>query len=241
MSSTALVGSDLNKYYREKGKNSSGVPYSICTLCNTEVLRSNYGKNSYLIHMRSKHEVEFKKEQEQKNSQMGASSNNLSRYLSTKTADEEQAERIAVAFSENCWSFNSIDSPSFRNAFGAKIPKGLDRKKLAETVNKVAGKTRKKFLEMNKGKDVFLMMDGGTLNRVRHLNISIAIDQTCFFWRSIRMERMRAVDIEKVLNEVIDELREDQLYVFCLVADNASAMQNVLSKFENTGEGKYLL
>lgn len=125
-------------------------------------------------------------------------------------------DKITLAFAENSLSFRIIDNPRFKEAFGNRIPNGFNRKVLSRRTIELADKTREKLFSSNKNKYVYLMIDGGTLNRTRHLNISIGVDHQCFFFKSIRMQRMTAIDIEVTLNQLIEELHQKHLMFFPL-------------------------
>ena len=75
------------------------------------------------------------------------------------------------------------------------------------------------------------MVDGGTLNRKRHFNTSIGSDGKTYFWKSCRVENLTACSVLKELQILIENLAKEEIYVFCIVADNASAFQKAAGIF----------
>ena len=51
-----------------------------------------------------------------------------------------------------------------------------------------------------KRRDVFLLVDGGTLNRTRLLNVSLGCDGVCYFYRSVRVPNLTT---DQVLMQVL--------------------------------------
>lgn len=76
-----------------------------------------------------------------------------------------------------------------------------------------------------------MLVDGGTLNRTRHLNISIGCEGKSYFWKSIRVPSLNTLEILNQLACVIDELATNEVYTFCIVADNAKAFQKAAGVF----------
>lgn len=70
----------LSRFFVENGKNANGSPISSCTICSSEVIRSTFGKNCYLTHMKSKLVTEY--EEAEKNFEVSAASGGESFLLS---------------------------------------------------------------------------------------------------------------------------------------------------------------
>eukprot|EP00667_Euglena_gracilis_P018115 EG_transcript_19187 len=70
-----------------------------------------------------------------------------------------------------------------------------------------------------------MLVDGGTLNWSRLFNVSLGSEGKTYFWRSIRVPGLNSVEILKQLQAVIADLQSKDVYVFCIVADNATAFQ----------------
>ena len=69
------------------------------------------------------------------------------------------------------------------------------------------------------------MVDGGTLNRKRHFNASIGCEGKTYFWKSCRVENLTTASVLSQLQEIITDLAKEDIFVFCIVADNTSAFQ----------------
>jgi len=111
-----------------------------------------------------------------------------------------QKDQIAVAFAENALPYQVlllqiiflgggvdrsflqlIDSPSFRLAFGDKIPRGFNRQELSAHVRTLRDSVQSKLYSKLAGRDVFLLVDGGTLNRHRLLNVCVGSNGMSYF------------------------------------------------------------
>ena len=68
------------------------------------------------------------------------------------------------------------------------------------------------------------------MNGFSHVNFTLGDpDGNVFFYRSIRVTSQDAQTLEKILKDVVCELSEKGVNVFCAVADNASAYQKALA------------
>ena len=117
-----------------------------------------------------------------------------------------------------------IEEKNFKGAFGEKIPTGFNRHELSSHTKALKDKVERRLLD-RLYEDVFLMVDGGTLNRKRLLNACIGNEGVSYFYRSIRVESLRADQVATSLQEIIDQLSREKVYVFCIVADNAATFQ----------------
>ena len=89
-------------------------------------------------------------------------------------AHEQSRDDVVWAWSENLWSFSSIDSKKFRKKFGPLIPPGLHRKALSDQTRKVHQKEVAKMYAALRGKDVFDLFDGAPLHNERNLGWSLS-------------------------------------------------------------------
>lgn len=102
--------------------------------------------------------------------------------------------RLAV-FLSFCSVSQLLDSPSFRVAFGDKIPPGFSRRSLSSFTQELKVKTEAKLFSTLRDRDVFLLVDGGTLNRKRLLNVCVGSEGWSYFHRSIRVANLTAEQV----------------------------------------------
>ena len=89
--------------------------------------------------------------------------------------------------------------------------------------------TQKALFKYLQGKDVYMMVDGATVARRTFLGISICDGTTSFYLRSVEIKgRNDAKKLTAAMREAIALLRRNDIYVFSVVADNASSMQKAL-------------
>jgi len=88
-----------------------------------------------------------------------------------------------------------IDSPSFRLAFGDKIPRGFNRQELSAHVRTLRDSVQSKLYSKLAGRDVFLLVDGGTLNRHRLLNVCVGSNGMSYFLRSMRVPSLTTDEV----------------------------------------------
>lgn len=236
-----LQGTDFEGHFRAVvgRKNEKGHPISVCMVpvekdgtkkpCGEEVPRPNYSKSYYLSHMEVKAKVcnAHKQVLEKVNSDKEKQQQVLAHAFRPATQANEQKDKLARLFANRGWSHATVDDPDFRDAFGNKVPDGFNRKGLRERILELAKDTKHKLFEMNAGRDVFLMADGGTINRKRHVNISFAVSGGTYFLKSVRMDRVDAAALKTLFIDTIDELRAANLFVFAIVCDNASAYREL--------------
>lgn len=75
------------------------------------------------------------------------------------------------------------------------IPTGFNRMELSVFTRELRDTVQGKLFAMLKGRDVFLLVDGGTLNRKRLLNICIGFQGVSYFHRSIRVPNLTATQV----------------------------------------------
>ena len=123
-----------------------------------------------------------------------------------------------------------MERASFKDAFGCGIPKGYGAKEASQHTIVLADELRSLLLTRLRNSNVFLAFDGGKMNGFSHVNFTIGdMDGNVFFYRSIRVTAQDAQALESIVKEVVDELSEKGVNVFCAVADNASAYQKALA------------
>ena len=108
--------------------------------------------------------------------------------------------RCVLSFSTLLYTLGAspqiIDTYSFRNAFGENIPRGYNRRDLSCFTKALKDDTEKHFFRLPKDQDVFLCIDGGTLNRRRLLNTCVAFNGSAFFFpQSIRVPNLTATQV----------------------------------------------
>ena len=195
-------------------------------------------------HIRDAHPKEF--------AAVNESSGNIRNFLTGGSAQNAlQRDKVALAFAYNALPYQVsplprpppalfpalcpqlIEEKNFKGAFGEKIPTGFNRHELSSHTKALKDKVERRLLDRLQDEDVFLMVDGGTLNRKRLLNACIGNEGVSYFYRSIRVESLRADQVATSLQEIIDQLSREKVYVFCIVADNAAAFQKAGQLFES--------
>lgn len=134
----------------------------------------------------------------------------------------------------NRFKFRSptVDDKSFRDAFGSCIPAGLNRQELARQTVRLQRKCETKLYDLCAGKNVFLLVDCGTLSRRNLLNMSVAWGGSAFFLKSVRLATMTAPILEREIEKAITELAMKRVFVFCVVSDNARNFLLATGRFE---------
>lgn len=88
-----------------------------------------------------------------------------------------------------------LDSPSFRAAFGDAIPKHFFRQDLSVFTRQLQQDTQVALLNKLRGCDIFLLVDGGTLNRKRLLNACLGWNGETYFYKSLRVPNLTAAEV----------------------------------------------
>jgi hypothetical protein len=141
---------------------------------------------------------------------------------------DAQKDRLARLFAKKGWSHITIDDPDFRVTFGDKVPRGFDRRALRQRIIKMADTTRSAMFTKHAHSDVYLQVDGGTINHIRHVNFSFSTNQVCYYLKSIRLDVVDAVALRDAIITIIDELMQAGLFVFAVICDNCSAYQHAM-------------
>ena len=166
---------------------------------------TNYGTGPLRSHVRDKHDAEFRAVEGHADRQPGQS--NMAAIVGARSAiEEKQRENIIVTFAKNALPFQLIEDEWFRKSFGEKIPKGLGRAELAAATKTLKDKVECMLFSKLKGSNVFMMVDGGTLNRTRLLNISLGHNGQSCFHRTKRMVNLTAPALADALQEEIKDL-----------------------------------
>lgn len=109
---------------------------------------------------------------------------------------------------------------------------------------------RKAVCVLMKGKTVVVMKDGGTLNRKRFLNYSIAFSygtntrkraQRVFHWKTIEVTSMTAANIKEKSCATIEEIESAGGYVIAIVSDNAANMQAANNQIETEWDAEDII
>jgi hypothetical protein len=209
--------------------------------CDHIVKCTNFATSGLRSHCRDCHPKEFSLVEGTVDAQ-GSSQKDIRLFSSKDLVDRQQREKVVMAFAHNALPFRLVEDEAFKSAFGAQIPRGLGRQELASATallkeNTLAQLVRrcvhcwcfllhKTFIPCRlKGKNVFLMVDGGTLTRKRHFNASIGCDGRSYFWKSVRVDSLTTAEVLKQLEIIVADLAKQDIFVFCIVADNAKAFQ----------------
>ena len=75
-----------------------------------------------------------------------------------------------------------------------------------------------------KGKYVLLLVDGGTINHKRLINVSLSHEGESYFYESFPVSDTTSAAISKLLNQIREDLAKDEVNVVGMVSDNASNM-----------------
>lgn len=225
-----------------------GHPLSVCTVgvekdgnameCGEEVPRPNYSKSYYLAHMEHKaraceaHKAVLEQARAEKMRQQQA----LASMLKPPASGDEQQARIARLFAKKGWPHATLDDPDFRETWAGKIPDGFNRHALRRRILDLAAETKAAMLNASKGSDVFLLADGGTINRLRHVNFSVGTNRGTYFLKSLRMDKVDSAALKEVILATIEELRRAELFVFAIICDNCAAYQKAMTMVTEAAE-----
>ena len=155
-------------------------------LCGCKILSKNSNTTGLNKHIRDRHPLEYE--------QLLKSQGDItSMFPSSK--DQQQRENITLTFAENALPYQLVDSSSFRRAFGDRIPPGFHRKELSHATKVMKQADEAKLMQLLKEKDVFLLVDGGTLNRFKLLNACLGYNGAAYFWKSQRVPCLTAAEV----------------------------------------------
>lgn len=227
----------MDKWFRAAlDKTAKNQPYSTCKVqvtvdgvvkeCGDAVARPNYGKNLFLGHMESRARgCEFHKAVLDGAVAAKAKQQAAFRPFINNDPVDAQKDRLARLFAKKGWSHVTIDDPDFRATFGDKVPRGFDRRALRQRIISMADTTRSAMFAKHSHSDVYLQVDGGTINRIRHVNFSFSANKASYYLKSIRLDVVDAVALRNAIITVMDELTQAGLFVFAVICDNCSAYQ----------------
>jgi hypothetical protein len=150
-------------------------------LCGIEVPAGNFNTSGLRVHVRDHHPKQFSVVEGTAEQQANRS---IAAQLGIQSQlDNQQKDKITLTWARNGLQYCLIDEPTYRDTFKSNIPKGFDRHDMSANTQRMQERDEAQLFGEHKKHNVFLMVDGGTLNRKRHLNASLGLAGQTYFHR----------------------------------------------------------
>ena len=146
---------------------------------------------------------------------------------------------MAFAFAHHAIPFAWLaPGTPFRKMLQCRLAnKNLFPAQLAERIVALSVRTKEELYEHLRGKDVYLMVDGATVQRRCWMGFALSDGEHAYHLRNVEIkESCTTRFVHQLISDVVQELAHCDIRVFSVTADNASAMQGALKQLSQFGD-----